>query len=104
METCLQKQFTRDYLFIICNITNNTEPSVKEGISFYDMDNFIPMPILDENGLNKTRIDYTIFEYIYKDQNNQLQSPQDFVFKTINSVYNWFLKFTKEAFNQISNN
>jgi hypothetical protein len=68
----LNSSLTRDYLFILCNITNNAKHSEKEGILFYDMNNFIPTSILDENGLNKTRIDYTIFEYIYRDQNNQL--------------------------------
>ena len=56
------------------------------------------MQILNENELNKTSIQYKIFEYIYRDQNNLLESEFDysdnFLLNTFNSVYEWFLKLT----------
>ena len=103
----LNSSLTRDYLFFLCNITNNKKLSVKEGISFYDMNNFTPMPILDKTGLNKTGIDYKIFEYIYRDQNNllknQLDSSKAFMNKTFKSVFNWILQLTKDDTNNTNN-
>lgn len=94
----LNSSLNRDYLFVLCNITNNKKLSKKEGISFFDIEYFTPMQILNENELNKTSIQYKIFEYIYRDQNNLLESEFDysnnFLLNTFNSVYEWFLKLT----------
>ena len=96
----LNSSLNKDYLFVLCNITNNKKLSKKEGISFFDIEYFSPTQILDENGLNKTNIQYKIFEYIYRDQKNLLESELDysdnFLLNTFNSVYKWFLNLTND--------
>ena len=96
----LNSSLNKDYLFVLCNITNNKKLSKKEGISFFDIEYFSPTQILDENGLNKTNIQYKIFEYIYRDQKNLLESELDysdnFLLNTFNSVYKWFLELTND--------
>ena len=94
----INASLSKDYMFILLDINNINKINEKEGISFYDADNFSPNEIIKRNELNKTNILSKIFEYIYKDKNNliesQFESSKKFVTQTINSVFNWILKLT----------
>ena len=102
----LNKSLSRDYLFILFNL-NNAKSREKEGISFYDPDNFLPKEIISKKELNRTHSLNVIFEYIYKDQNhlikNQYEESKKLISDTFNSVVNWFLGLTNENKTNVSN-
>ena len=87
----LNNSLTGDYIFILSNTSNSTKYSDKEGILFYNPQDFSPVFILSENELNKTNIEFKIFEYIYRDQNNLIESQMDFFKNTVINVKSWLI-------------
>lgn len=102
----LNSSLSKDYLFILFNI-NYPKSREKEGVSFFDPDNFSPKEIVSKNKLNRTYILNVIFDYIYKDQNhlikNQFEESKKLISDTFNSVVNWFLGLAKENNTNVSN-
>ena len=98
----LNNSLNNDYLFILVNITNNKLES--ERIAFYNQHDFIPTDLLKESELNKTNIEYKVFEYIYRDQHNLIMSQLEMSGKIVKSAYNWLLNLIKDDKNDTKDN
>ena len=92
----LNSSLIDDYLFILVNISLSKKYFEHERIAFFNKHDFYPIEILRANELNKTNIENTIFEYIYRDQNNLLELQLDVTEKLIKSAKQWFLNLGKK--------
>ena len=82
----------------ISNFTKNTE---KEGVYYYNPNDFGQKPILKAEDLNKSSIENTLLEYIYRDQNglieNNLEISQKWINDAISGIYRWITKLSNDT-------
>ena len=90
----LNNSLTNDYLFVLVNISNKKYDS--ERIAFYDSHDFVPVEIVNSRGLNKTNIEYKIFEYIYRDQNKLITSQLEMTEKIVKGARDWIFNLAKK--------
>ena len=92
----LNNSLTIDYLFILVNITLGTKYTDTERISYFEKHDFFPTEIVKTKDFNKTNIENKLFEYIYKTQNNLIESQS----KTTEK----FMNMAKELWNIFADN